>query len=126
LESLSFPDGLPPAYPSKVLDGVPVEQEEKWKSYVIPNVDHSYIDYTGGFQPISEQQIKEEIATQIGIQVEKAHWAKPAVGTESGMVVFAVQEKSADRVATWISLLGARRPIIRKSDKPRVSQCRSC
>jgi len=111
---------------SKVLDGAPVEQEQKWQSYVIPNVARSYVDYTGEVQTIPDQQMEDEIVTQIGLKVEKAHWAKSAANAESGTVVLAVQENSADRVPAWISLFGTRRPIIRKSDKPRVSQCQNC
>ena len=111
---------------SKILDGVPVEQEQKWQSYIIPNVTRSYVDYTGKVQTIHDQQMEDEIVTQIGFKVEKAHWAKSAAGTEAGTVILAVQESSAGRVPAWISLFGTRRPIIRKSDKPRVSQCQNC
>jgi hypothetical protein len=104
-----------------VLDGAPIEQEQKWQSYVIPNVARSYVDYTGEVQTIPDQQMEDEIVTQIDLKVEKAHWAKSAANAESGTVVLAVQENSADRVPAWISLFGTRHPIIRKSDKPRVS-----
>ena len=97
---------------SKVLDGAPIEQEQKWQSYVIPNVARSYVDYTGEIRTISEQQIEDEIGTQIGFKVEKVHWAKSAIGTEAGTVVLAVQENSIGRVPAWISLFGTRRPIV--------------
>jgi len=78
-----------------VLDGAPIEQEQKWQSYVIPDVARSYVDYTGEVQTIPDQQMEDEIVTQIGLKVEKA---KSATNAESGTVVLAVQENSADRV----------------------------
>ena len=111
---------------SKALDGAPIEQEQKWHSYIIPNVARSFVDYTGEVQVISDQQMEDEIATQFGFKVEKAHWARSAINAASGTVVLAVQENTADRVPAWISLFGTRRPIIRKSDNPRVSQCQNC
>jgi len=67
---------------SKVLDGAPIEQEQKWQSYVIPNVARSYVDYTGEVRTIPDQQIEDAIVTQIGFEMEKGHWAKAATNEE--------------------------------------------
>lgn len=114
---------------SKVFDGALVEQESKWTSFVIPNVPCSYVDYTGQRQAISNTLLKEEVERQTGVKAEKVQWTKPATDptqTVTGTAVLAVLESTADRVPAWISLFGTRRPIVRKSVKPRVLQCQNC
>ena len=41
------------------------------------------MDYTGEVQTIPDQQMEDEIVTQIDVKVEKAHWAKSATNAES-------------------------------------------
>ena len=125
-------DGDSFAYPtvkdrvSKILDGAKVEKEEKWAVYVIPDAPRSYKDYTGDTQQISEQQISTEFKLQTSIQPMKLHWANTQEKVDTGTLIIAVTHDIADKVPNWISLFGARWPIIRKNTRPRIQQCKRC